>query len=784
MPKPASYFLIAYEPGSWLGWSSGRDPFIPHKPGTAPPETAAEEAKVVVSKLGAIEGRVVDEYGNPIAGAEVRHWKFYTRWGPGATASLQSNWREETSAELLAPVVRFDTSTTDAEGRYRLADVPERTEVRVEVVKPGFAMKGVDSQLLPISKTVIVVPAGGLAGRLVDDGARGIGGAVISVRSWSSALTGIETRTAEDGSFSFDGLTPGNYEVQFRAEGRGQLARPMPGVAVRRRQITRLGDIIASGPVAVTGRVRDGDTGKGLAGMRVTVYLQGYYVAPATTDRRGRYSLQVLPGEATISYDTSDAFYESDFGRSRVKINVPRAGLRGVDFKFKKAQVAKGKVVDLDGKPAAGARVTIQGGFRDGVLTDARGDFRLPLPSAASGQFAGDLVIAAEDKDKENGIALKINRSKLLEGRTELKLRPGQSATVTVKDNEGRPLEGAVVEFYAQCFRASPGNVKTDAKGEGVIKGLYEGGTYNLSARLEGYDAYRDFGQSPWDRAGAVGGPEWKSAREVTMSPVPFAKCKAVNEQGGPVAEADVTLIGSERSAAISGPDGSFEIIVPPENRRMGNQQDVGLTAVSDDSSLGAILTIDRQKLIAEGATITLRPVQTLKVVVKDTEGRPLEGAEVNSYVRYTSIGIGLPPVITDASGTAILNGLFWGGSYEISAKMPGYFLLHEAWGPAVGSAEWKDTVEMVMEPMKRKQTGRVVDRDGKPVAGVEVVSMMSLVDNVKATTDADGRFTIEGLPDAEVPLRVQKGELVGTATVSKDTPDVVIRMVDMRTGR
>lgn len=756
LPRPGVCFLVAYQYGLWLGWSMERISFRSDKTGKLIEEPALLEQNVTVSKLVTATGRVEDESHRPIAGAEVRVWSFSDKNPPPREMGI--NISAEGMAEMLTPVVTFDAATTDSKGNYRLTRVPEMMDTRVLVLKEGYAVKTPGSVgSFAFSKTSILVPAGQITGRLVDQHGQGVAKVRIMAVSFGNDPAALRTITAQDGTFLFNRLTPSSYNLNF-----GDKAASRD-VLVEAHKVTKLGDILPPKLVSISGRIVDADSSLPLAG----VPIQGLHIASTKTDSYGRYTLSVSPGEIFISYGSTEPLYAWDHHSEQIV--VPGTGLKDLTFKLKKADVAKGLVKGIDGNPLRGA--IIRAGEAS-AMSSEKGRFDLPLPVREQDRMANEIIVAAEDPQHSSGVIAAVNRHEFLSKGIALTLHPAKSLKVVVKNIDGKPLADAQVNIGIQEVSNINRYGRTDSRGEIVLNGVYEGRLYDTYASLSGYRSSRDHF--------VVGGVGWKPILEVTMTHNDVARGKVVDEAGRGIENASITLsFDRQHMIARSHSDGSFEFNIPAEDLAIGKSRPlvgglISLIAVSDDSSLGSTVMARRQELIT-GITFTLRPTRTATVIVTDTKGNRLKGAQV---------GCDWPTgAITDAKGIAILNNLVWGSTCVVNAKMPGFFRPQYARGPTVGSAEWRDTVKVVMEPMKREQHGRVVDINGNPMPGVQVVTMMSVTENKTVITAPDGKFVIEGLPDALVPLRAQKGNLVGSVMVSSRTQDTVLRLCDMNTG-
>lgn len=191
----------------------------------------------------------------------------------------------------------------------------------------------------------------------------------------------------------------------------------------------------------------------------------------------------------------------------------------------------------------------------------------------------------------------------------------------------------------------------------------------------------------------------------------------------------------------------------------------------------GVFVSTDRAKLLTDGIVLQLKPVCSIEVVVKDVGGNPLEGAGVSLLTMRGRMGLSLLVGKTDAAGEMTVDGLCEGGRYQVWSGLSGYCPVRGGSEGTVspGSPEWSDTVELAMEPATRVQKGKIVDENGHPVEGAEVWANVG--DRLSATTDAEGSFTLKGLPDSSITLSAASGDLWGRAKVSKETPDIAIKL-------
>jgi hypothetical protein len=149
----------------------------------------------------------------------------------------------------------------------------------------------------------------------------------------------------------------------------------------------------------------------------------------------------------------------------------------------------------------------------------------------------------------------------------------------------------------------------------------------------------------------------------------------------------------------------------------------------------------------------------TLKVYLATPEGRvELQPLETNTP------SAAQPRSVTTPSGqdTVTLKEVV-PGDYRVVASAPGHASRVLGSTQVEGDTYLEYTASLALETTV---LGRVLDSDGKPVAGVEIVPSglvgpdgrgYELPVEATATTDAEGRFRLTGLPEGKLQLRAYK---------------------------
>jgi protocatechuate 3,4-dioxygenase beta subunit len=189
-----------------------------------------------------------------------------------------------------------------------------------------------------------------------------------------------------------------------------------------------------------------------------------------------------------------------------------------------------------------------------------------------------------------------------------------------------------------------------------------------------------------------------------------------VDREGAPVADAQVVLAIPARTVK-SGNDGRFELadLLPGRynlEARSGGQM-AGPIAVTLDAKTKDVVLRMYQGYVLE-----------VEVVAEDT-GRPIAGAEVEVSLLSMHPEAGRQRATTGADGIAKLEGLTYIG-HDLYISAPGF--ADEKRGPGPDQTERAPHVRRIRVPMHRASqeiAGRVVDEQGKPIAGatIEAVS-------------------------------------------------------------
>lgn len=345
------------------------DPTYNINPDPTLAEFRAGTAVLRLSRGVSIAGRVLDDNGQPIAGAKVAQ---------GADRRLQKD---------------YPATTTDADGRFRF-----------EHARPGaMVLTATASAHAPEMTTVTVRdatepvelrlgPGRAIRGRLVDPRGRPVAGAGIQVVEWRNKRTlEWEAATDADGRFRWDDAPADTVTLSIHHPAFVRLSQRQFTAGETESLIT------LNPPVRVHGKVVDAETG--MAIPRVTL-IPGYYRFGLDPDRGqvhwsrdavrsfvgGRYDQEfVMSHTAAYSFRIEADGYVPEISR----VFRLDEGEQVYDVKLRRGQGPVGLVRAPDGSALAGALVALKIKSSTAWITDAQTDPRSfpTVTTDAQGRF-------------------------------------------------------------------------------------------------------------------------------------------------------------------------------------------------------------------------------------------------------------------------------------------------------------------------------------------------------------------------------------------------------------
>jgi hypothetical protein len=642
----------------------------------------------------------------------------------------------------------------------------------------------------------------------------------------------LHVKTRADGGFTFEKVV--NYDawmLRAKSPSASLSDAELAGVDVIENRATNLGTVYLAPAFGVPGivvdekdapiagaavraiRARPGSGGMDILRLIRELPVRPVAVDTATSADSGKFELhKVPPGRYDFTVEKAGYQLKVELGA----IITPDVSNHPLRFVLAKGFQADGVVKREGGGAVAGLPVVAfaepgnnNANFSaiDKILTttDEKGAFHL------DGLGGGRYVVAVSPVGEPSVIApnVTIPTKSLI----EINLKGDAWLEGKVTGDGDAPIVGAQV--YALNFdNKSPtiGNVRTDASGQYVIRGLTSGPLQLFLVQAEGYGNYPD------DLSGLIGGRGGKGATDVKLvagkneKSVSLAKGGIIRgvvkekETGAPVAGARVELgsilamFGGSREATTDA-EGKFEITSVPKGTAIlmvskegwfqpgVNQQSAMMVIgarmqgnaapAGKDSGKGATVIVSDPGEVIE-RTLELSHGSTLSGIVSTPDGVAVAGAQV-SLVLESGGGMdrmlaGLFPTpeprLTDAQGRYEIPGPAPGEKARVVARATGY-LDGKSDAVACAAGDAKTDVNVKLRT-GATISGRVRDDQGKPIEGA-MVRWLALTPDMnewtiswqlhRATptlTDSKGEFRI---------LNVEPGKLAVEATDPRHLP-------------
>ncbi len=466
----------------------------------------------------AVEARVVDPGGEPVAG--VRVW-LHTR---GEGAPIPPGGFEPPELE------------TDAEGLIRFGGLEAGERIALRLEHPNYVHEYLQAIEAPTAEPleIFLRPGAAVSGIVVTGDGEGIAGAFVEAKIRASTETpfGVSRQNLRKsknagagGRFELRGLHPGEVELSASRGGFAERTLRLPLAGGERREGVRLELLPAAN---VSGRVLD-SPGRPVAGCKVSFRGEdGSW--RVTTDDQGRFRIKnraAGPAKVTVRH--------REHGAAETEVElVP--GDNPIELTLAPGRQVAGRVVDAFGQPVSGAWVELAwrsespGYTADRARTGDDGIFSLEP------KRTGTYEVTAEVDDLMSASLALTAGEKPIRG-LELVLLPGSAITGAVleipSEDRGR------VKIRAR-HSTDPGrgrSVAVDARGNYRIAGLHPG-TWRIEASVPGS------GHGTSATVEVLAG-ESEVVQDLELSGGDLRLIGVVVSGGAPVARVKVSLAGS-----------------------------------------------------------------------------------------------------------------------------------------------------------------------------------------------------------------------------------------------
>ncbi len=261
---PAGRYTVMAQKGSYVGLQYGQQrPFEPGKPLEILEGQTVEKVDFALPKGGVITGRILDEFGEPLADAQVAAQRYMNVGGrrrlvPAGRQAMTNDIGEfrlfaiPPGQYYLSATLRSMGPTADSDDRSGYA--PTYFPGTANMAEAQKVTVGLGQTVSDINMALIQTHTSRVTGVAVDSQGRPMMGMVMAVPRGDSVMMmpGPPGQIKPDGSFAIGGLAPGTYVLQTNGPGGNESASA---------DVTVSGDdvngirLAASPPPTASGRV-------------------------------------------------------------------------------------------------------------------------------------------------------------------------------------------------------------------------------------------------------------------------------------------------------------------------------------------------------------------------------------------------------------------------------------------------------------------------------------------------------------------------------------------------
>ena len=689
----------------------------------------------------------------------------------------------------------FFEASTDAEGKFQFNAAPAGKQLIFRTEARGFADhdsaaggprndRSAKPDAAPV--TLILDPEARIEGQVVSS-VPGVGVAGLRVFANPASGSGYSRHTTTDasGHFAFAGIPNAAFDLWLNLpENQPCTSRALNRLKFRAGKTTQVKLELIPGTL-VEGRVVLAGTDSPVAGASVQIQSRDLPQNAATlrqvhTDKQGKYALRLPPGNATLLLRNPPSNMQPGREGGRAPIVIPEGTIHlsgpTLICELRSAPprviALEGRVVDARGEAVAGAVIVALcradncvrlGG--DKVVTDSRGHFRIengPQGGFSPGEATalqvespGGKVFEAHIVAKQGQVEVRLPTLALGAAPVQPSVASDELAGVVV-DEKGQPLSGVQVRMWDWVDKPEY-QTTTGKDGRFRLRDKDSQSKVPVRFRKPGFSPVM-FVQQPLGVSDLVVVMDDKTYFQGLVydpdgKPAPNALVR-VNQ--GPK-RGDGGLITEVWTDTKADASGRYRLSVEPDSYEFSvKAPGVGATRLA-------------KRPISHGETPTLdiklqAPVVFRARVTEAGTGKPVQGLRLYAWRQPDVDGR------SDGSGAIVINDMLPGAmDFQVEAK--GYTRWWSAnatkdWHRYQGSeygSEWQRNFDSLEFDVQRDMaavsiivekgvriSGRVLDPDGKPVAGATVAPAKTGSGN---SLTGDTRFSVLSEKDGKFAM-------------------------------
>jgi len=707
-----------------------------------------EPVRVTLTQPASVAGKVIDEAGKPVSGADVYATAVYS----SASAMPGRRSFHYLTVNLARQLYR---AKADADGRFRIDGFPKNASVNLAATAVGKATPCAESQIISPGLTeytagtedveMMLQDTGSVEGKIVmPESSQTLPTArlVLDVGPSAQWATGLEVLSKADGSFLFTNVPAGSYTLRavFGTNTLPEWVAELvpvtigPGRATTGVQIkaTR-GGVIEVSVVSEKGRKPESE-------VRLRVQSPNFRLWSDTGDD-GVARVRLPAGVFDL------LAYQHGVWAEKLQVTVEEGETNHVEVEIPAPVKIAGVVRRADGQPAANLEVRILSSYGlvdEKGVTDAAGRFEIEAQRAQHGMNLNYCVLA---RDVQNNLVAAKDFEDIPDT-LQLTLGPALSFAGRV-ECEGKPVTNHVVKLLFWIGDSGLhiiDGLATNAAvpGSFEIRALPVGRRYGLIVSAPGCGQHSN-SQLPSDE------PQRIDLDPIELKPANLKLSGVVlDAEDKPVAGAMVQLHGEPQPSAVTRTDrkGRFTFNQVCDGQAVITATLSGLYGAEYGNATAQGGDTNVVVRLGQGMSQTRGEPRKLAGIVTDPEGKPVADAEVRIYPSNDR-----GRAKTDTNGRYNLS-YYLEQWVLVSGEPACLVVMHRARNLAVAEEieEGITNLNVQLKPAL-KLTGRVVNTAEGPITNAQINLWLiagrtwSSVDDAPVSARSDGTFEITGLP-------------------------------------